>query len=116
MRRGEAIQIDEYVPTTVPKRRARENPFRLSGPKKKSARSTINTVEDVSSDLLRVSWIALSMICESPIFLPIPLARFERIRSITTIVSLIEYQRIVSIAVRKKVSILNCGKKYEVAT
>ena len=62
IRSGEAIQIDEYVPTTVPKRRARENPLRLSGPKKKSARSTINTVEEVRSERRRVSWIAVSII------------------------------------------------------
>ena len=61
IRRGEAIQTDEYVPMTVPKRRAREKPFRLSGPKKKSARSTINTVEEVRSERLIVSLIDLSI-------------------------------------------------------
>lgn len=34
----------------------------------------------------------------------------------TTIVSLIEYPRIVSMAVRKNVSILNSGKKKDVST
>lgn len=61
IRRGDAIQIEEYVPMTVPNRSARVNHFKLSGPKKKSARSTINTVEEVRSDLPRVSWIDLSM-------------------------------------------------------
>lgn len=62
IRSGEAIQIDEYVPTTVPKRRARVNHFKLSGPKKKSANRTINTVEEVRSDRPMVSWIDLSII------------------------------------------------------
>lgn len=69
MRRGEAIQIEEYVPTTVPNRRARVNPLRLSGPKKKSERSTMNTVEEVRRDRPRVSWIDLSITCESQSFL-----------------------------------------------
>ena len=89
-RSGEAMKIDEYVPTTVPKRRARVNPFRLTGPKKKSARRTMKTVEDVRIDRLIVSLIDLSMICESPHFFPSVSWRFDRIRSMTTIVSLIE--------------------------
>ena len=59
MRSGEAIQIDEYVPTTVPKSIARVNHFKLSGPKKKSANRTINTVEEVRRDRPIVSWIDL---------------------------------------------------------
>lgn len=62
IRSGEAIQIDEYVPTTVPKRRASVNHFKLSGPKKKSAKRTINTVEEVRRDRPIVSWIDLSII------------------------------------------------------
>jgi hypothetical protein len=60
-RSGEAIQIEEYVPTTVPKRSARVKPERLSGPKKNIARRTIKTVDDVRSDRRIVSWIAVSM-------------------------------------------------------
>ena len=112
---GEAIQIEEYVPTIVPNKSARVNPLRLSGPKKKSARRTINTVDDVRIDRPRVSWIDLSMTWESPIFLS-PSWRFDLILSITTIVSLIEYPRIVRSAVKKNVSILNSGKKNEAAT
>lgn len=72
IRRGDAIQIDEYVPTTVPKRSASVNPFRLSGPKKKRARRTIKTVDEVRSDRLIVSCIALSIRVLSPIFFPSP--------------------------------------------
>ncbi len=115
-RSGEARKTEEYVPTIVPKRSAKVNPFRLSGPKKNIASSTIKTVDEVKIDRVMVSWIDLSIIEESPHFFPSPDSRFERIRSITTIVSLIEYPRMVSIAVRKKVSILNSGKKKEATT
>jgi hypothetical protein len=64
MRRGEAIQTEEYVPTIVPKRSARVNHFRLSGPKRNIARTTINTVRDVKSDRRIVSWMDLSIISE----------------------------------------------------
>ncbi len=87
---GEAIKIDEYVPTIVPKRRASVNHLRLSGPKKNNAKSTIKTVDEVRIDRVIVSWIDLSIIKESHPFFPSHEARLERIRSITTIVSLIE--------------------------
>lgn len=115
-KRGEARNIDEYVPTIVPKRRASVNPLRLSGPKKNIARRTINTVDEVRIERVIVSCIDLSIIPERPIFFPSHDSRFERIRSITTIVSLIEYPSMVSIAVRKNVSILNSGKKKDVRT
>jgi hypothetical protein len=115
-RSGEAMKIEEYAPTTVPKRSARVNHFKLSGPKKKSASRTMKIVEDVRIDRVIVSWIELSMIRESHIFLPSDSPRFDLIRSMTTIVSLIEYPRIVSIAVKKNVSILNSGKKYDATT
>ncbi len=69
IRSGDAIQIEEYVPTTVPKSRARVNPFKLSGPKMNIARTTINTVEEVRSDLRSVSVIDLSISPENEIFL-----------------------------------------------
>lgn len=60
-RSGEAIQIDEYVPTIVPNISARENHLRLSGPKKNIATSTINIVNEVKSDRRSVSLIERSI-------------------------------------------------------
>ena len=89
-RSGEARKTEEYVPTIVPNRSARVKPLRLSGPKKNIERRTIKTVDDVRIERVIVSWIDLSIIPESPHFFPSPDSRLDRIRSITTIVSLIE--------------------------
>ena len=116
MRSGEARQTEEYVPTIPPNMSASVNPRRLSGPKINIAIRTIMTVSEVKIERFIVSYIDWSITFESTIFLLSLHSRFERIRSITTIVSLIEYPRIVSIAVKKNVSILNSGKKNEVST
>lgn len=55
MRRGEAIQMEEYVPTSPPKMSARVNPLRLAGPKMNIAMRTMITVREVKSDRLIVS-------------------------------------------------------------
>jgi hypothetical protein len=62
MRRGLAIQIDEYVPTTLPNISARVNPFKLLGPQINNATRTIITVREVKRERRIVSWIDLSMI------------------------------------------------------
>lgn len=84
------MNIDEYAPTTVPNMSASENPARLPGPKRNTATSTMRIVSEVKIDLRIVSWIDLSMSDASDSFLLELSWRFERIRSITTIVSLIE--------------------------
>mgnify|MGYP006978794249 CR=1 FL=1 len=58
---GEAIHIEEYVPTSVPNISARENHLRLSGPNKNIATSTINIVNDVKIDRRSVSLIDRSI-------------------------------------------------------
>ncbi len=115
-RSGEAIQIDEYAPTRVPNMSARVKPLILSGPKKNIATRTITIVNVVKSERRIVSQIEASIRSENDPLLDFGCWRLDLIRSITTIVSLIEYPRTVSIAVMKNVSILNSGKKWEVTT
>jgi hypothetical protein len=67
-RSGEATQTDEYVPMIVPYIRAKTNPLRLSGPQKKSAMSTIITVDETKSDRRIVSHIEVSIIDENELF------------------------------------------------
>ena len=91
--------------------RASTNPLRLSGPQIKRAMSTIIMVDETNSDRRIVSQIDASIIELNDHLLDFACSRLDLIRSMTTIVSLIEYPRTVSIAVMKNVSILNSGKK-----
>lgn len=116
IKRGAARQIDEYVHTMVPNMSASVNPRMDSGPKKNIAINTNTTVRDVNIDRRIVPCIELSIIRANSNFFDFPSWRFERMRSIITIESLIEYQSTVSIAVIKNVSILNSGKKNDVTT
>jgi hypothetical protein len=55
---GDAINSDEYVPTTIPKRMAKMKPRRTSPPKKKITRSTTIVVIEVLKVRLKVAFNA----------------------------------------------------------
>jgi hypothetical protein len=114
---GEAINIELYVQTIVPNIITKINHLIVSGQNRNIVVSTKRRVRLVYILLLSVSLTDKSIIssrffplfhCFQPYCL-----RFHLILSKITIVSLIEYPRIVKSAVIKKVSILNSGKYIE---
>gem|GEM_PF-6743156 len=89
-RRGAAIAIEEYVPNIVPKIIASMNHLIATGQKKNIARRVINTVNDVRSERVRVSLTELLISAPKSILFVSLFLRLVRIRSMITMVSLIE--------------------------
>ena len=96
------MKIDEKVQTNVQKIITRTNHLIVSGPKKNIETKTNRTVSEVQILLVIVSFTDLSTTFQrfKPFFVLIFL-KLSLILSKTTIVSLIEYQRIVKSAVIK---------------
>ena len=80
------MAIDEYVPMRIPKRIAKLKPLRPGPPKTYITKTTINVQTDVSR-VLDIVWL---MLFEMVWAVNCALCRFSRIRSNTTMVSLIE--------------------------
>ena len=90
---GEAIKMDEYVPTEIPIIKVNVNSFNESPPKKKIANNANNVVIDVLKERKKVCCTEVCTIsAKDRLFFN----RFSRTRSITTIVSVMEYPRMVS--------------------
>ena len=97
-----ARKIEEYVPTTSPIERTRAKAFVVSGPKKKSARTTNKVVSEVFTDLVIVSFKEIPT--TSTKSLEAFLRRFSLILSNTTIVSFTESPKIARRADTKRAS------------
>ena len=87
-RSGLAIKIEEYVPTNIPRSRAKENSCIAEPPRKYRAASTIPVVSEVTMVLPRTSLMLVFIISEK--FLSCNFAMFSRILSKTTTESLSE--------------------------
>ena len=85
---GVATKIDEYVPTIIPTRRAKEKPLKDGPPNKNNTSTTINVVIEVIKVLLIVLFI--DSLTTGIISLPALIPRFSRILSNTTTVSFME--------------------------
>jgi hypothetical protein len=110
---GEAINIEENVPTIVPKIITKVNHFIVSGPKINIVIKTKARVKLVYILLVKVSLTEIFIISFKSFFFHQYCFKFDLILSNTTIVSFIEYHKIVKRAVIKNVSILNSGKKLD---
>jgi hypothetical protein len=109
-----AIYIEEYVPNITPKIIARENPLRISPPKKNIANNANNVVIEVINVLDNVSLI--EMFVNSKILISEYFRKFSLTLSKITTVSFIEYPTIVSTAaiIDKFISKLNNENKPKV--
>ena len=80
--------MDEYVPTTIPKIKAKEKNFMVAPPKKKMAARTKRVVKEVLIERTKVCLMLMSKASEKSA--PAPFFRFSLTRSKTTMVLLTE--------------------------
>src|SRR5690606_4539746 len=100
---GVAINIEEYVPTTIPTNKANAKPLILPPPNKKSIKITNKVVNEVTIVLLKVELIA--RFNTSSFALSVYMPKYSLTRSKTITVSLIEYPMTVNKAAMKAWSI-----------
>src|SRR5208282_5013292 len=99
---GAAIAIEEYVPIRIPMTRAKLKPCSTSPPKRNSA-STVRKVKPAVKIVLLKVWLML-LLTMSARFSRRSSLMFSRMRSNTTMVSLLEYPirvRMAAITVRE---------------